>query len=94
MAGQKKKLRYSEETPWFPKYYIGWIGIGNCDQETSTIYHLKKSVNRVKILKKLPPNLFSKTPYISKLLSRCTINDPWDMIYILPSLWEQTYQKH
>ena len=35
MAGQKKKLRYSEETPWFPEYYIGWIGIGNCDQETS-----------------------------------------------------------
>ena len=20
MAGQKKKLRYSEETPWFPEY--------------------------------------------------------------------------
>ena len=35
MAGRKKKLRYSEETPRFPKYYIGWIGIGNCDQETS-----------------------------------------------------------
>ena len=38
MAGQKKKLRYSEETPWFPEYYISWIGIGNCDQETSTRY--------------------------------------------------------
>ena len=35
MAGQKKKLRYSEETPWFPEYYIGWIGIGNCGQKTS-----------------------------------------------------------
>ena len=35
MAGQKKKLRYSEETPWFPKYYIASIEIGNCDQETS-----------------------------------------------------------
>ena len=38
MAGQKKKLRYSEETPWFPEYCIGWIGIGNCDQKTSTKY--------------------------------------------------------
>ena len=36
MAGQKKKLRYSEETPRFPEYYIGWIGIGNCGQKTST----------------------------------------------------------
>ena len=36
MAGQKKKLRYSEETQWFPEYYIGWIGIGNCGQKTST----------------------------------------------------------
>ena len=35
MAGQKKKPRYSEETPWFPEYYIGWIGIGNCGQKTS-----------------------------------------------------------
>ena len=37
MTGQKKKLRYSEETPWFSEYYIGWIGIGNCGQETSTV---------------------------------------------------------
>ena len=36
---QKKKLRYSEESPWFPEYYIGEIGIGNCDQETSNIYY-------------------------------------------------------
>ena len=36
MGGQKKKLRYSEETPGFHEYYIGWIGIGNCDQKTST----------------------------------------------------------
>ena len=35
MAGQKKKLRYSEETPWFPEYFIGWIEIGNCGQKTS-----------------------------------------------------------
>ena len=21
---KKKKLRYSEQTPWLPKYYIGW----------------------------------------------------------------------
>ena len=35
MTGQKKKLRYSEETP---EYYIGWIGIGNCDQKTSNKY--------------------------------------------------------
>ena len=35
MAGQKKKLRYSEETPGFPEYYNGWIEIGYCDQETS-----------------------------------------------------------
>ena len=26
---------YSEETRRFSKYYIGWIGIGYCDQETS-----------------------------------------------------------
>ena len=38
MAGQKKKLRYSEETPWFPEYF-GWIEIGNCDQETSNNYN-------------------------------------------------------
>ena len=36
MAGQKKKPRYSEETPGFTEYYIGWIGIGNCGQKTST----------------------------------------------------------
>ena len=35
MAGQKKKLRYTEQTPWFPKYYIASIGIGNCVQKTS-----------------------------------------------------------
>ena len=35
MAGQKKKPRYSEETPWFPEYYIGWIEICNCGQKTS-----------------------------------------------------------
>ena len=33
MARPKKELRYSEETTWFPEYYIGWIGIGKCDQE-------------------------------------------------------------
>ena len=38
MARQKKKLRYSEETPWFPEYYIGWIGIGNCGQKTSNAH--------------------------------------------------------
>ena len=41
MAGQKKKLRYLEETPWFPKYHIGWIGIGNSDQDTSSKFLLK-----------------------------------------------------
>ena len=47
MAGQKKKLRYSEETLRFPKYYIGWIGIGNCGQKTSTnlAYELWWNVN-------------------------------------------------
>ena len=35
-AGQKKKPRYLEETPWFPEYYIGWIEIGNSGQKTST----------------------------------------------------------
>ena len=39
MAGRKKKLGYSEETPWFPEYYFGWIGIGNCNQETSIVYY-------------------------------------------------------
>ncbi len=34
MAGRKKKLRYSEKTPWFPEYYIGWMGIVNCSHET------------------------------------------------------------
>ena len=24
----------------FPEYYIGWIGMGNCDQETSNMYVL------------------------------------------------------
>ena len=38
MAGRKKKLKCSEETPWFPEYF-GWIGIGNCDQETSNNYN-------------------------------------------------------
>ena len=38
MAGRKKKLRYSEEIPWFPEYYIASIGIVNCDQKTSNIY--------------------------------------------------------
>ena len=37
---QKKKLIYSEESPWFPEYYVGKIGIGNCDQETSNIYYV------------------------------------------------------
>ena len=41
MTGQKKKkLRYSKETQWFPEYDIGWIGIGNCGQKTSTKYLL------------------------------------------------------
>ena len=48
MAGQKMKLGYLEETPWFPKLYIccetvktvkiGWIGLANCNQMTSTKY--------------------------------------------------------
>ena len=37
MAGQKKKLRYSKETPWFPEYYIGWIELRNCGHKTSNI---------------------------------------------------------
>ena len=37
MAGPEKKLIYLEGTPWFPDYYIGWIGIGNWDQETSNV---------------------------------------------------------
>ena len=53
MGGQKKKLRYSEETPGFHEYYIGWIGIGNCGQKTSIIKALDKEsviVNTVEIL--------------------------------------------
>ena len=38
MAGQKKKLRYSKETPRFPKYCIGWIGIDDSGQKTSNKY--------------------------------------------------------
>ena len=34
----KKKPRYSSESPWFPEYYISWIVIGNCHQETSIGY--------------------------------------------------------
>ena len=44
MAGRKKKLRYSEETLWFPEYYIGWIGSGNCDQETSSKHGIKSPI--------------------------------------------------
>ena len=57
MTGQKKKLRYSEETLWFPEYYIGWIGIGNCGQKTSIIKALDKEsviVNTVEILWECP----------------------------------------
>ena len=35
----KKNLRYSEKTPWCPEYYIGWIGISNCGQNTSRVYY-------------------------------------------------------
>ena len=34
----KKEVRYSEETPWFPEYYIEWIGISNYGQKTSSKY--------------------------------------------------------
>ena len=40
MTEHKKKLRYAEETPWFPEYYIGWIGIGNCGQKISNHYYV------------------------------------------------------
>ena len=50
MAGWKKKSRYSEETPWFPEYYIGWIGIRKCGQKTynkefSVHFHGKNSLH-------------------------------------------------
>ena len=57
MAGRKEKLRYQEETPWFPEYNIGWIGIGNCGQKTSSIKALDKEsviVNTVEILWECP----------------------------------------
>ena len=38
MARQKKNPKYSEETPWFPEYYIGWIGIRNCGQKISIVF--------------------------------------------------------
>ena len=38
MAGQKMKLRYSAESPWFPEKYIGWIMYGNRHHNTSTIH--------------------------------------------------------
>ena len=41
MAGQKKKLRYSKETPWLSEFYLGLIGIRNCDQKTSTCMYMK-----------------------------------------------------
>ena len=47
MAGRKKKLRYSEETPWFPE--SGWIRFGNRGHDTSTTYlvNILKSLNRI-----------------------------------------------
>ena len=56
MAGRKKKVRYSEETPGFLKYYIGWIEIGNCDQKIKYLkyhdlhlqYHLLQSTNLIR----------------------------------------------
>ena len=38
MAGQKKNLRYSD----IPEYFIGWIGIGNCGQKTSSTEGIAK----------------------------------------------------
>ena len=38
MAGQKKNLRYSD----IPEYYIGWIGISNCGQKTSSTEGIAK----------------------------------------------------
>ena len=70
MAGQKKKLRYSEETPWFPEYYIGWIEISNCGQKTSTKYlgtfYLLSSLYGVGLLAKIPPSSFTYFLDISK----------------------------
>ena len=60
MARRKQKLRYSEETLWFPDYYIGWTGIGNCDQETSKVYLFIFLVN-------LPSTVFgNKKVYIDQ----------------------------
>ena len=42
MAGQKEKPGYSEETPWFPEYYIGWIGISNSGQKISSVQPMSK----------------------------------------------------
>ena len=60
MDGRKKKLRYSEETPWFPKYYIGWIGIGNCDQGDSVVgVCCIEEISRENDIAKIPSYLIS-----------------------------------
>ena len=35
MAGQKKEAKIFRRNSEISKYYIAWIGIDNCDQETS-----------------------------------------------------------
>ena len=40
MAGRKMKLRYSEETSFSPKQYIGWIRFGNRRHNTSNMHYI------------------------------------------------------
>ena len=37
MPKQKLSAQNNDWIKKFPKYYIGWIGIGNCSQKTSNV---------------------------------------------------------
>ena len=53
MAGWKKKLRYPSESPWFLKYYIGWIVIGDRHHETSNTHwsaYKDEKITKMRIL--------------------------------------------
>ena len=56
MAGWKKKLRYSEETLWFLECYICWIGIGTCDEETSSVVVSNEKKEQQQMTIKMPCN--------------------------------------
>ena len=72
MTGQKKKKpRYSSESPWFPEYYIGWIGIGNCGQKTSNMEPVCKFIlQRVHIRGRVKTNFYAEIKKINCILNQ------------------------